>query len=73
MKEIGVHIEDMTVLGPGDMMITLGQGRGQDQGLLGVEVAVGVIERTATTMVDMREVRSEEIVTVHMSITLWYV
>jgi hypothetical protein len=59
----------MTVLGLGDMKIT--QGQGQGQGLLGVEVAVGVIERTATMMVDMREVRSEEIVNVSMSITLW--
>lgn len=59
----------MTGLGLGDMKITQGQG----QGLLGVEVAVGVIEKTATMMVDMREVRSEEIVNVSMSITLWYV
>ena len=66
MKEIGVHREGMSVLGLEDMMIE------PDHGLREVEVMVGVIERTAMMMIDMRGVRSEETENVKMSTTLWY-
>ena len=56
----------MSVLGLEDMMIE------PDHVLLEVEVMVGVIERTAMMMIDMRGVRSEETENVKMSTTLWY-
>ena len=56
----------MSVLGLEDMMIE------PDHGLREVEVMVGVIERTAMMMIDMRGVRSEETENVKMNTTLWY-